>query len=141
MIAKRCSLQSQFCVSTFAFPDATFDAVIAHPNPNCSNNIDLVATSTINLWFSKISTVTSSDVSNCCGSSAVGKHALLLINDQLKAVGIASTRFKKSTSYDVDYLVFVFSSGIKTGSPVYAAGPTKSECQTVDSIFTSLCKT
>lgn len=139
LVAKQCKLQSQYCVASLAFPDASVNAVVAHPNQNCSNDIELVATSTINLWFSQIATLSQSDVTSCCGNSLLGKHALMLMNDQLKSVGIAATRFKKSTNYAVDYLVVVFSHSIHDASAVYVSGSSAAGCQQADSSFESLC--
>lgn len=140
MVAKQCKLQSQYCVASLKYPEATINAVIAHPNHNCSNDIELVATNTINLWFKQITSLNQSDVNSCCGRSFLGKHTLMLLNDQLKSVGIAATRFKKSTNYAVDYLVLVFGHSINAGSPVYAPGPFATGCQQIDSSFKALCR-
>lgn len=139
MIAKQCKLQSKICVATSNFPDAKFNAIIAHPNANCSNNVEKTASTTIDLWFSKLASAKQADVDSCCGSSFVAKHALMLLNDELRAVGIAATRFKKMTDYEVDFLVIVFSNGVKEGVPVYVAGPKASMCSSVNAKFNNLC--
>lgn len=96
----------------------------------------------VNQWYNQYQAATQADIDNCCGGANYNNigQFLSIMQDKSTAIGCAISRFTtQSNGYKTTYIVCNVAKNNLQNTPVYVAGPSASQCSSVDSTFPNLC--